>query len=31
VTYRPEGVTERDADVCRAAARYAVDMEKLLH
>lgn len=31
VTYRPEGVTERDADICRAAARYAVDMEKLLH
>ena len=31
VTYRPEGVTERDADICRAAARYAVDMEKMLH
>ena len=31
VTFRPEGVGERDADICRAAARYAVDMEKLLH
>lgn len=31
VTFRPEGVSERDADICRAAARYAVDMEKLLH
>ena len=31
VTYRPDGVSERDADICRAAARYAVDMEKLLH
>lgn len=31
VTFRPEGVSERDADICRAAARYAVDMEKMLH
>ena len=31
VTYRPEGVSERDAAICRAAARYAVDMEKMLH
>ena len=31
VTYRPEGVTERDATICRAAARYAVDMEKTLN
>lgn len=31
VTFRPDGVSEREADICRAAARYAVDMEKLLH
>ena len=30
VTFRPEGVSEREADICRAAARYAVDMERLL-
>lgn len=31
VTFRPEGVSERDADICRVAARYAVDVEKLIH
>ena len=31
VTFRPEGVTGRDADLCRAAARYAVDVERMLH
>lgn len=31
VTFRPEGVSERDADLCRVAARYAVDVERMLH
>ena len=30
VTFRPEGVSPWDADICRAAARYAVDMEKII-
>ena len=31
VSFRPEGVSARDADICRAAARYAVDVERMLH
>lgn len=30
VSFCPDGISARDADICRAAARYAVDMEKML-